>query len=105
MGVGIYWTVFSRKQLRDIFYYYRDNASFPVAQKLISGIVQETKKLGEGYEIGQREELLIERNKDFRYLVFRNYKIVYRYNPEKERIDIADVFDTRQNPVKITRKK
>jgi len=43
------------------------------------------------------------RNREYRYLVYKNYKIIYWINTAKNRIDIIDVFDTRQNPVKISR--
>jgi hypothetical protein len=51
--------------------------------------------------IGQIEELLIDREQSFRYLVHKNYKIIYWINLIKNRIEIVDVFDTRQNPEKI----
>lgn len=105
MGVEIIWTIFSKRQLTEIYHYYIENASLSVAQKLILGIVEESKRLVDNYEIGQREEFLLDRNKEFRYIVFKKYKIIYWYNAEKSRIEISDVFDTRQNPVKIKRKK
>ena len=52
-------------------------------------------------EIGQREELLIDREQEFRYLICENYKVIYLVNSPENRIEITDVFDTRQNPVKI----
>lgn len=56
-------------------------------------------------EIGQIEELLIDRPQNFRYLVFKNYKIIYWINYPFNRIEIANVFDTRQNPQKLTLEK
>lgn len=43
----------------------------------------------------------MERPQEFRYLIATNYKIIYYINDEKQRIVIANVFDTRQNPDKI----
>nr|WP_264554426.1 hypothetical protein [Flavobacterium sp. N1861] len=54
-------------------------------------------------EIGQEESLLKQRSVHYRYLVFKNYKIIYSIDNEKGFIKIADVFDTRQNPLKIKR--
>jgi len=51
----------------------------------------------------QKELLLVDRTQDFRYLVFKNYKIIYWINNEKQRIEIANVFDCRQNPTKINK--
>ncbi|WP_445733745.1 hypothetical protein [Mariniflexile sp.] len=55
--------------------------------------------------IGQEEELLKERKNQYRYLVFKNYKVIYSVDEQNEFIKIADVFDTRQNPPKMKRTK
>jgi len=70
---------------------------------LTIGIAKETLKLKKHPEIGQIEVLLIDRPNGFRYLVFKNYKIIYWINKSKNRIEINDVFDSRQNPIKIKR--
>lgn len=49
--------------------------------------------------IGQVEDLLIHLKKDYRYLVSGNYKIIYLVKPES--VEIINVFDTRQDPIKI----
>ncbi len=64
-------------------------------------IVDKTASLEFQDDIGQQEELLSHRKEKFRYLVFKNYKIIYWFNEQKNRIEISDVFDARQNPVKI----
>jgi len=66
--------------------------------------VKESKKLQNSPEIGQLEDLLIELG-DYRYLVFKNYKIVYYFNKNSSSVEILDVFDSRQNPIKIKRRK
>lgn len=53
--------------------------------------------------IGQEENLLKHRKQEFRYLVYKNYKVIYWINEKENRIEINDVFDTRQNPTKIER--
>jgi len=103
MELEIYWTDFSKSELKRIFKYYKKEASLKVAKKLVNGITSETLKLAKQPEIGQQELLLINRKQKFRYLVFKNYKIIYWINIEKKRIEISDVFDSRQNPIKITR--
>ena len=55
--------------------------------------------------MGAQENLLIDRPQNFRYLISTNYKIIYWINFKKNRIEIVDIFDTIQNPVKISRKK
>lgn len=103
MELKIYWTGFSKKELQKIFEYYKENANLKVAKRLTIGIAKETLKLKNQPEIGQIEELLIDRPNEFRYLVYKNYKIIYWINKKEKRIEINDIFDTRQNPIKIER--
>jgi len=85
MELEIYWTSFSKKQLKMIFSYYVKKVSLIVARKLVLGIVDKTKILKTQANIGQKEELLKNREQEFRYLVFKNYKIIYWINTEKSR--------------------
>ncbi len=101
MELKIYWTDFSKNELKKIFYYYKENASFQIAKNLVLGIEKETLILKSQPEIGQEEEFLKNRKQGFRYLVYKNYKIIYWVNNKKNWIEIADVFDTRQNPIKM----
>ena len=103
MELRIYWTDFSKKELQNIFDYYKENVSLKVAKSLTIGIAKETSKLKKQPEIGQIEKLLIDRPNEFRYLVYKNYKIIYWINKKENRIEINDVFDSRQNPIKIER--
>ena len=99
MGLKIYWTEFSEKELYKIFEYYREKASYRIAKQIVDGIYNETQNLKKQAKIGQVEELLKDRNQEFRYLVFKNYKIIYWINTQENRIEINDIFDTRQNPI------
>ncbi len=101
MELEIYWTDFSKNELNKIFSYYKENASLRVAKNLILGIVNETTILKIHPNIGQIEELLENRKQEFRYLIYKNYKIIYWVNSNKNCVEISDVFDTRQNPVKV----
>ena len=103
MELVVYWTDFSKKELKNIFDYYKEKASLNVARTLVIGITKETTKLIKQPKIGQEEELLTQDSRDFRYLVSTNYKIIYWINLEKNRIEIFDVFDTRQSPIKMKR--
>ncbi len=53
MDLGIYWTDFSKKELKGIFNYHKEKASITIAKKLVSGIVNETLKLKKQPTIGQ----------------------------------------------------
>jgi len=101
MDLTVYWTQYAENKLDDIFGHYKTKASISVARKLVNGIVDKTRGLNKNPYIGQREELLVDRPQDFRYLVFKSYKIIYWINESKNRIEIANVFDCRQNPIKM----
>lgn len=105
MGLKLYWTDFSNKELKSIYTYYREKVGKRVAKKIVDGIYNETFKLKKQPKVGQIEELLINREHEFRYLIFKNYKVIYWINEIEGQIEINDVFDTRQNPLKIERTK
>lgn len=105
MELKIYWTDFSKSELHKIFDYYKEKVSLKIATQLVIEINQEVKKLQSQPSIGQREELLIDRKQEFRYFIHKNFKMIYWINIKENRIEITDVFDTRQNPEKIKRTK
>jgi plasmid stabilization system protein ParE len=103
MELEVYWTQFAEDKLTDIFEYYNFNAGVKVAQKLVNGIIDESLKLSKNPFIGQKEDFLIDRIQEYRYLVFKNYKIIYWVDEINKMILVSHVFDTRQNPIKINR--
>ena len=103
MELNLFWTDFSQKELEKIYRYYREKAGTRIAKNLVNGIYNEVLKLKIQPRIGQVEEFLKNRKQEFRYLVYKNYKVIYWINEEENRIEINDVFDTRQNPLKIKR--
>ncbi|MBU2939548.1 type II toxin-antitoxin system RelE/ParE family toxin [Lacinutrix sp. C3R15] len=105
MELKLFWTNFSQKEIEKIYKYYREKAGSRIAKKIVIGIYNETLKLQRQPKIGQTEELLKSRKQEFRYLIYKNYKVIYWINDKENRIEISDVFDTRQNPIKIERKK
>ncbi len=79
----LHWTDFAIEMLLEIHEYYKEKASPSIARKTSGQIELNLEKLNEGH----------------RYLVKGNYKIIY-----KEIADgllITDVFDTRQDPIKL----
>ncbi len=103
MVIEVYWTHFAKSELQNIFNYYELRASRKIASNLVEGILNKGNSLNFQIEIGQKEELLVNRKEEFRYLVFKSYKIIYWFNNDKNRVEITDVFDSRQNPVKLNR--
>lgn len=105
MSLKIIWSEFAETQLDEIYEYYKKNASTRIANKLLKGIIDEPEKLIQAPLIGQEEALLKQRDLQYRYLVYKNYKLIYSVDMENGFIKIADVFDTRQNPPKLKRTK
>lgn len=103
MELKIFWTDFSKSELRKIFNYHKEVANIRNALKLVAGITQEVATLHSHPKVGQREDSLIDREQEFRDIIYKNYKVIYWYNIKKNRIEITDVFDTRQHPIKIQR--
>ena len=101
MELIVYWTKFAENKLEDIYEYYLLKANIKIAKELVNGIIDTTIDLELNPNIGQNEELLSARPQGFKYLVYKNYKIIYWINVNKMRIEVVNVFDTRQNPRKI----
>lgn len=49
--------------------------------------------------LGAKEPLLINRKGDYRFLIERNYKIIYLNNPDF--VSVVAVFDCRRNPIRV----
>ena len=81
----------------EIFEYYTENASLNVAVNLIRGLAKETDILADNAYVGQIETDLSERKEAYRYLVYKSYKILYTIHEPGQSVQIADVYDTRQN--------
>ena len=97
----ILWTDFAINQLKDIFDYHLIKASLNIAQKLGQKIIDATIILENNPKSGRKEDLLKDRPNEFRFLVVKNFKIIYWVDYEFNLIYISMVFDTRQNPKKI----
>ncbi len=105
MKLKVVWSDFAEKQLDEIYEYYLTQISAITAKKIAQSILSQTEVLKDNPYLGQKENLLINRKIEYRYLVYTNYKIIYSIDEQNDLVKIADIFDSRQNPVKITRRK
>ena len=96
----VYWSDFASETLRDIYIYYKGVAGKNIADKIKKTVFSATKQLGKYPKSGTVEDNLTILGEDHRYIIKGNYKIIYK--PVKEGLLITDVFDTRQDPEKIT---
>ena len=105
MGLKIYWTDLAKIEVKSIYIFLKREANIVVAKKITKEITDEVKLLINQPYLGQIEQQLITSSKEFRYLIYSNYKIIYWINLDENQIEIWDIFDCRQNPVKIKRTK
>ncbi len=95
----IIWASLAMKSLKEIYLYHKIVAGERIARQIKSGIFAATKQLSNHPELGQIEPTLEKLKEGHRYLVNSNYKIIYKI--VKEGVLVTDLFDTRQDPVKI----
>lgn len=101
MGLVLFWSRFAQFKLNEIYHYYKLKAGKKIAKKITNGIIDKTISLNKNPEMGQIEYALDDEDREFRYLVYTNYKIIYYINKRTKQVVIANVFDTRQSPEKI----
>ena len=105
MGLKIYWTDLAKIEVKSIYIFLKREASKDIAKKATQEIANEVKRLIDLPYLGQIENSLKNRTKEFRCIIYKNYKIIYWINLDKNQIEIWDVFDCRQEPLKIKRTK
>jgi toxin ParE1/3/4 len=94
--VKLLWSNLAEDSLLSI---YREVAGIRIARKIRTEILVATNQLKRFPDSGQEEELLKQLDEGHRYLVIGHHKIIYK--PVDKGILITDVFDTRQNPIKM----
>jgi len=95
--------IWSNTALHDMetIYDFLVEKSQPAAQRIIETILGRAKQLESFPESGVKQETVKPAVKEYRYLVEGNYKILYSYQAEIQRVYIATIFDTRYNPEKM----
>lgn len=76
----ILWSDFAINQLKDIFDYHLIYATRNIAQKLTQKIIDATIILENNPKIGRNEVLFETRSQEFRFIIVKNYKIIYWTN-------------------------
>ena len=98
----ILWSDLAKAQLNEIYRYYKEVAGVKVARSIKNKIIKKPSLLIKQPEMGQLEDNPMVAYRGYRYLVEGNYKIVYKIYDEDKGILISTVFDTRQNPTKLS---
>lgn len=100
----VIWSEYSEELIDAIFdYYEKKTKSYDIAKNVIEKILFAPNILLNNPKLGQREILLEDRSIEYRYIVISNYKLIYYVDEFLKTINIVDVFDTRQNPIKLRR--
>ena len=97
MAYTIIWSDFAESELDKIYDYYSEHAGLDVAKRILQKIISEPDKLLADPQMLPREELLLNRENAYRYLICDNYKIIYSIDGNEQLIKIADVLTTRQS--------
>ena len=105
MELKVYWTDFAKIELQHIYEFLKTTATIIVAKNTINDITNEVNLLSNHPYLSKIEELLVDRSRVFRVLISMDYKVIYWVSTNKNQIEIWDVFNCKQNPVKIKRTK
>jgi len=98
----VLWTKFALESLFEIYKYYKENVSETIANNIRESVLTSTNQLGKYSLSGALEGLLLDLGEGHRSIIRGNYKIIYKIRNQK--VYITDVFDTRQNPEKISKR-
>jgi len=101
MALTVYWIQFAEDRLEDIYTYYKFRAGVRIAEALVNGIIDGTVDLNKNPLSGQREEDLSERLQDFRYVVYKNYEIIYWVDEPNQMLLISHIFDFQAKSEKV----
>ncbi len=90
-----------KTRLKDIYIYYKHEASLKVAQSIKEAIINETHKLMKYPELGNEEAALSYLKRGYRKLIIGNYKAIYRIIDNT--IVVDTIFDSRQEPKELVK--
>ena len=99
------WTVFDKGELHKIFQYHKSKSNLKTVKNIVEEISKQVLILEKNPFTGQKEELLLGRIQEFRYFLCSNHKIIYYVDLEVNLVEIVDIFDCHQEPLKIKRTK
>ena len=95
----VIWTAEAIVDLEIIFDFLVEKSP-SAAQRTIENILARAKQLENYPESGAIQET-IRKEKDYRYLVESNYKIIYSFQNDLPAVFVETIFDTRQNPLSL----
>jgi plasmid stabilization system protein ParE len=95
--VQVIWSTGALVDL-EVIYDFLAEKSGAAAQRITESILDRTRQIETFPESGARQQTIKSTEKIYRYLVERDYKIIYSYQDNAEVAYIETIFDTRQDP-------
>jgi toxin ParE1/3/4 len=98
--MNVKFTPLATERLKYVYEYFKDKKQGKYGRLLRAKILQKALKLKDFPNLGQTEENLAHLELGHRYLIEGDYKIIYRQIGND--IWVTDIFDTRQDPGKMS---
>lgn len=101
MGKSVFrviWTDEAKSDLKEIFDFLKKKS--PQGAK---NVIKDIRTATQSVHFPDQNEVE-EYNKSYRRIVVRNYKLLYRIELERKELVVFSVFDSRQNPDKLSEK-
>lgn len=95
----IYFTQQALDSLEETLEFVSQYNTLQKVEKIKNKLLDSTTILTKNPEIGQQEEYLEHLNLNHRRIIIGHCKIIYRI--DKDNVYITDIFDTRQDPLKM----
>lgn len=92
-------TDFAKRQLSDIYDYYRMQGYGKYGRSIRKEVIEKALSLRDFPDMGALEPNLLELDLGHRYVVVKNYKLIYRHLADT--IVVTDIFDTRRDPTEM----
>lgn len=89
----------AKYRLKELYFFYKAYMPTQKAKEIRTDILNKIKTLSSFSEKGALEESLINSDFEYRYILERHCKIIYRI--ENETVFVTDFFDSRQAPEKL----
>lgn len=103
MAFRIIWSDFAIAQLDEIYFYYERDRGTRIAKRLVSNLIEAPNKLIYSPYIGREEDFIKHTKTKYRFLLHKDFKIIYTVDEDNNYIKIVDIFHTRQDPSLLQR--
>ena len=93
----VVWSGDALNDLETIYDFLAEDSQ-PAAQRIVESLLSRTRQLESFPESGPKHQAIKSGDKEYRYLVEGNYKVIYSYQAESQVVHVVVILDTRSNP-------